>query len=154
MNRNDRDFLSVRASTEAHENPLATCRTRPEREFDRLVEHVFNHQKAVFHLPKPSDDSQTTIARYFYKDCYRTPDIRLGRGGSGAKVTVDDFIEEVILCGGDERRNHLFYLLGDVGVGKTAFLNALFTKYLKAHVDGGKLCFCASTSTNTATIKP
>jgi hypothetical protein len=140
VNSHDRKFIDVSRTCTLHNQAIPACRTAPEREFDELVEYVFSHQKAVYFEPEHTKPNQIKIAKYFYEQCYLEPKINLGLG-DGAVVTTTEFLAKAINAKGDDGRNLVFYLLGDVGVGKTAFLNAIISKHLKEHVEKGEVFF-------------
>lgn len=138
MNTHDRKFIDVSRTCTLHNQAIPACRTAPERDFDTLVELVFSHQKAVYFEPDHTRPDQIRIAKHFYEHCYLEPKLNLGLG-DGAPVSTTEFLDKAINAKGDEGRNLVFYLLGDVGVGKTAFLNAIISKHLKEHVERGEV---------------
>ena len=140
MNTHDRKYIDMSRTCTKHDESIPACRTSPERQFDKLVEQVFFHQKAVYFETDGSNPNEITLARYFYEECYLAPQLKLGRG-DGADVSVEEFLKEAINAQGQEGRNIVFYLLGDVGVGKTAFINAIISKYLKEHVERNEVFF-------------
>jgi KAP family P-loop domain len=140
MNSHDRKYIDVSRTCALHNQAIPACRSAPEREFDELVELVFSHQKAVYFEPDHTKPRLVQIAKFFYEHCYLEPTIKLGLG-DGASVSTTEFLDKAINAKGDNGRNMVFYLLGDVGVGKTAFLNAIISKHLKDHVEKGEVFF-------------
>ena len=96
-----------------------------------LVEGVFGHHPAVFDpgFAYPNDTAtprtllnRTDLARQFYLQDYVR--IELRQDLDGHTVTLDEFISTLLSTPSDRNRNNLFYLLGQVGAGKTSFINA------------------------------
>ena len=54
---------------------------------------------------------------------------------------MNEFLQDVIAQEGEVCRNNLSFLLGEIGVGKTAFINWLMSTRLKEYVDNGTIWF-------------
>ncbi|MBI4454753.1 MAG: hypothetical protein HY644_02520 [Acidobacteria bacterium] len=143
-------YFKVWRSTPAHTNNIVNYIDEPHRDFADLIREVFFHQRAVFpgsdgrdggEKPKTRDPS--VLAAHFYETCYRKPKLHYGYGVEGSEASVDAFVKRVILSDEQERRNKLFYLIGNVGVGKTALVNYLISRILPAYVQQGRIWFLA-----------
>lgn len=126
MKSSEADYYFFQEWTQEYESEIPDRRRGDERELDKLVSDVFQHLYAVYDPHKPDEEKRTTLARWFYYNAYVQPGISRG-DENGAPVKVDDFLKDVLLHKGDIRRNRLAYLLGNVGVGKTSFVNWLIT---------------------------
>lgn len=131
MDSIDRRFLRCRSPQPGHEQLLSSL--RPSQAAYLGVSGVFSHQPAAYG-PAPSsqelaDQSQNdhtgARARHFYHHCYIEPTLR--RGFHGGLISVDDFERTVVLQPIEMRRNRVCFLTGQVGVGKSAFINYLIT---------------------------
>lgn len=134
------NYILPRTETDHHvKYKIPDTRTRDEREYYREIGIVFDHQKAIYVPPSPSDTEETILARKFYQSCYVQP--TLLRESGPHKCSVNEFIDEVVLTHQGDSRNVFRYLLGDVGVGKTAFINYLLTTQLQMHIERGAIWF-------------
>lgn len=138
MNQSERDYLYCRGSTAAHATSILVRRTAPQVELDKLVGRVFGHQEAIFFPSDREEEKAFNFSHYFYKECYSPPKIHRG-APDGAILSISDFITEVVDAKAREKRNNLFYLLGDVGVGKTTFVNSLLSNHLRERVESGSM---------------
>lgn len=134
MSRLDKPHFVVRAETDAHSCFLVGLAPKRADEYSRVADLVFQHQPAVYYQPSkgalnPQENVPNikTIADHFYRTqgCFIWP--QLLAGISGALRTIDEFESGVVFEQDHDERNHLSFLLGEVGVGKTALVNALIT---------------------------
>jgi hypothetical protein len=106
---------------------------------------VFSHQKAVFdELSCPLIDNNTKCCGFslniescqyeralkFYNDYYCSPSLRVGISKTGNPYPLINFINRITSFS-NLNANKITFLLGEVGWGKTAFLNYLLTNYGK-----------------------
>lgn len=132
--------LTTRAPSPPHSESIPDSRSTDQRAFDKGVAAVFAHRPAVYHLPTDDDPTCTQLSRIFYASRYVHPTITYGNL-HGAPVTPAEFVRAAILPPTDSSRNRLTYLLGDLGVGKTAFVNWLISTQLRSHCEAGSLWF-------------
>lgn len=127
MDVHDEPYYFIRSRTKAHGGRIYDSLPKESTAFARIVRQVFEHQPAVYERPGNGADPQDThdLAWFFYNECYRK--VSLVRGVNGRDVNENEFVEEVCFRAPDSRRNAVSYLLGDVGVGKTALINRLIT---------------------------
>ncbi|MGB7061765.1 MAG: ATP-binding protein, partial [Candidatus Zixiibacteriota bacterium] len=140
MRKREADYFRVRRPTLKHTAKIPDSRSRDQREYDLVIERVFERKHAVYRAPADDNAKDTYAARYFYENLYVRSELKSGWSG-GATATPKDFIEDVILREGDIGRNRVSYLIGDVGVGKTVFANWLISTQLRKHVEEGKIWF-------------
>ncbi|MFC2170099.1 hypothetical protein ACFLRM_06015, partial [Acidobacteriota bacterium] len=140
MRVEETEYILDRNPTDEHYKlTLPDFLPKDEKAYSREIDLVFCHQKAVCQDENPNEHDINKYARYFYKFCYKKHEI-LRRHGP-IKVTIDEFIYDVILDNSGEQSNELSFLLGKVGVGKTAFINYLFTVLLRKHIESKRLWF-------------
>ena len=136
----DYEHYLIRGVTPKHKADICDRRRRDEREIDALVADAFATCLAVYGPAKAGEDRRTRFARRFYTHLYVKPDLAFG-SEAGAKADAKEFIEDVVLAKGNVGQNKLFYLLGEIGVGKTAFINWLITTQFHPLVEKGCLWF-------------
>jgi len=124
-----------------------------------VVDAVFKHHPAVFGgeekiiawkqmmgelSPDREEFSKTeleTIASLFYNKYY--VDITIYKGveaTSDCKITSDEFRNTIVSDPGPNE-NQIYFLLGEIGCGKSAFINKLLTTYGKAWFTQKKILF-------------
>jgi hypothetical protein len=140
MKGQEKNYLFTRSETPSHRSEIPDRRRRDERQYYDLVSSVFEQQRAAYHPPSTSDDKRTQLARKFYAELYKEPELLFG-GPRGATADTTEFIDEVVLAPGEVGRNNMAFLLGNIGVGKTAYLNWLISTRFKNLVDSKKLWF-------------
>jgi hypothetical protein len=106
--------------------------------FSSLVEAVFQHQIAVFDATTALRTAsfkagalrkQVELAAQFYLHCYKPAGLQRGREG-GNEIDLHEFFASALKPKTElHKRNHITYLLGDVGVGKTSYINYLISNY-------------------------
>lgn len=142
MDRFDEPYFYARKGTDEHEAEIYQSRGLTS-EYERLIGRVFEHQPAVYDVPEWRGDSELPdtdlLSSYFYRSCYLPP--RMVRGFRGAPVSVDEFVEDVVFRPLSGTRNALSYLMGDVGVGKTALINHLLTIRSRAWIEDNSRWF-------------
>lgn len=106
-----------------------------DQKFLDLVHKVLGRQRAVFQQDPTDEDAR--LAQHFYAKCYRIPKVRRGIDArDGALVGRKQFLEEVVGTHTEGRtHNRISYLVGDPGIGKTAFVNWLLSTALRPLVD-------------------
>ena len=134
MKGQEKNYLFTRSETPSHRSEIPDRRRRDERQYYDLVSSVFEQQRAAYHPPSTSDDKRTQLARKFYAELYKEPELLFG-GPRGATADTTEFIDEVVLAPGEVGRNNMAFLLGNIGVGKTAYLNWLISTRFKNLVD-------------------
>jgi len=125
-------ILGTRAETEAHRGYIRNAEGG-RKDYDPLIEAVFKHQAASYDASaalkaSKSTDNDIILSSFFYTHCYCNVTLRKG-DGEGRVVSTEEFANDVFLKKQNEGRNNLSYLLGQVGVGKTAFINYLISNY-------------------------
>ena len=132
MNTRSEDYYLVRQRTSAHNTTLANA-SGTSRTVIEIIKKVYDHQPAIYRGKSRklnAGDATESVASHFYANCYVTPNITRGTTDAGHPVTVDEFQEEIIHKPRNiSNRNDLFYLVGEVGSGKTAFINYLISEY-------------------------
>jgi hypothetical protein len=129
----ERDYLFVRGETPSHQTRIPDRRHRDEREYDKLVSEIFDQQRAVYKPDVLQEERATSLARVFYSELYREPELTFG-GPLGAPATSEELINDAILASGEINRNNMTFLLGEIGVGKTAYVNWLISTRLRQYV--------------------
>lgn len=121
--------------------------SKDKRNFSRLVQRIFDRMKAVFHSDAGDDPEESVYSTAFYGDCYQEPEVKIG-GPDGETVSIesseapqDSLMGRLTARPGPIGRNKLFFLLGEVGVGKTALVNWLITQKFKEFVEPEKIWF-------------
>jgi hypothetical protein len=130
---------SNRAESDQHLVAIegASKRTSSMLQFINLV---FKHHCAVFEkdvdryvLTADSSGSEISkpneayISRLFYENYFVVPRIHSQVTTTTSTISLDHFIEDTLEHPADSKKNRLKFLLGDVGCGKTAFVNFLLT---------------------------
>lgn len=113
----------------AHSARLVEGIRPPSAVLGELINATFKHQPAVVGVDQASSKATSTFhaATYFYSRCYISPTILTGI--DGPQIGLEQFVSKVSSARPDRNRNTLFYLLGDVGVGKTALINATISNF-------------------------
>lgn len=128
-----------RPFTVSHSAFIPDGRGHDERDYDQQVAAVFKVQVPVYRKPGGKESPHLQLARHFYEQCFKAP--RLSVGIDGAPVDVDEFIAKVLVEQPPAERNSFFYLLGDVGVGKSAYIYWLITTRIREYVQKGTMWF-------------
>jgi len=116
-----------------------------EREFVDLLKCVFSHHDVSNFRHIPYQDvnigSQEDISRYFHhqKDYYQAPTILQGQHSGNPTLSYDEFFERIIGAANGEIRNHLSFLVGSVGIGKTTFLCNFVSRNVEKFLSRGFL---------------
>ena len=145
MNKHDNVYFFERKSTSRHEAYIRNSSSIDDFDFTDLVDNVFSHQIAVFEEMNYDirfdikSLSKEFVASYFYENCYIPIEINIDI--DGVVVNAIKFCERVVLQKTDGVRNKIFFLLGPVGSGKTAFINSLITKYGREWVGNNNVWF-------------
>ena len=127
------DHLFTRKMTSIFEDKIINYLKRDERNFSHYIERIFDRKRAVYGQTKNYEDEDSRFSRLFYHEFYKEPDLHFG-SLRGVVAHPQEFIEEIILRKGEVHRNFISYLLGEIGVGKTAFINWLITNKLETFV--------------------
>jgi hypothetical protein len=133
MEQRERAYYSFRNESLAHRGFIGPFKTADTERVAATIREVFGHHVAVFDagglLAEKAASSDPPGARelaaQFYQDYYLEPQLFRDQDDD---IEISRFIEEVPLARVDGKRNNLFFLLGDVGTGKTAFINYLITR--------------------------
>lgn len=145
MNNRDSAFLKERKSTKLHSSYIRNYKKIDDQDFVDIVDKVFGHHIAVYDIQSFNlADSAFLLSREnvsfsFYKNHYIPVEIKCDI--SGVSISVEDFIDRVVFFASEKRRNNIFFLIGDVGSGKTAFINNIITNEGKSWVDESNVCF-------------
>lgn len=131
-------FIDIRHPTLEHSAiKIPHSRNKTQRDYYSEIHAVFEHQKAVFHTSNSSDSDEVCLARNFYNNCYQVPILLTNRGP--ATASLNEFLGATARAIPNDGYNSLKYLCGNVGVGKTAFINYLWSVALQRDVQSGKL---------------
>jgi len=98
-------------------------------EIDHILELIFRGHKACHRKATENEDLEESVARYFYHHCFVTPKLKM-LSAHGRPVNLDSFLSSVIFGYSRSAKNNIFHLLGDVGTGKSAFVDYLITTVL------------------------
>ena len=72
MRAEEIQFIEIRKPTREHTDlKIPHSRNKSKRDFYREIGLVFEHQKAVFAAPTDNESQEVTLARFFYKKCYK-----------------------------------------------------------------------------------
>jgi hypothetical protein len=143
VDRYDDQYYFTRKETDEHKSEIRYARKHPH-ENEILLARIFTHQRAVYGSAsagpgESQEPSDAQLASYFYNNLYIVPD--LSRGVSGAAVNQDHFVENVLFSASVDHRNRISYLLGDVGAGKTSFINHLITTRGRSWIENQRRWF-------------
>ncbi len=136
-------LFKERTASIYHRTPLVSLDSNPAfKEYLALTRKVFGHQVGVY-TDKPTSEWTDTqkMAHFFYEKCYVPPRVLHSQTHVGSEVTLSDFVNDTFIHGPFEYRNRVRYLLGDVGIGKTAFVNYLITNTFKPHIEKALMWF-------------
>jgi hypothetical protein len=142
MDSKDGVYFETRKPRDSDNAYIRNSIHQADMDFAKLVEDVFGHHPAIFDaqhpLPPSSPSSQSLLSQSdlavkFYTDCFVLPQLTQGIGGR--ELTVEEFLNAIFSTNVDRNRNNLFYLLGNVGAGKTAFINYLITLFGKRWIE-------------------
>lgn len=82
------------------------------------------------------------LSKAFFRDHYEPPQLLRGSDAeSGRPVALQEFITLAVRNMHDREHNAISYLVGEMGVGKTTFINYLISEKLKDPVDEGNIWF-------------
>ncbi|MDD5063499.1 MAG: hypothetical protein PHQ35_01910 [Phycisphaerae bacterium] len=138
MNYDEQNFY-VRRQKKRHDRTFAPLISA--KKAMSIIDVVFDSQQAAFDGPgrlirldkldykdgKFSD--KEIIHALFYRDYYVDPNIYAGIDADPkSKVTEDEFCARMVSDVG-LNENQLYFLLGEIGYGKSAFVNKLLTNY-------------------------
>ncbi|MBF0319331.1 MAG: ATP-binding protein [Nitrospirae bacterium] len=144
MTHEEDKFYKINTPSQSHINTIASNLSSEDVGFRKIIKLVFNPLKAVYNdiKTKPTSLSNVKIdyvANYFYNHCYIPPTFH--RGISGETIGLDKIYKDISTFDEDSGKNKIFYLLGDVGSGKTTAINYLISKMLRKDVDSNKIIF-------------
>lgn len=150
MRTTDSGHLEARDESESHKSYIRNAHQLRDREFSMLIERVFDHQPAVYGPPpetQPIDPKEELsranvllLAHHFYHEgCFVALQLKTG-GKLGHAVDSQD-LERQLTARTTDNRNELFFLLGDIGSGKTSYINHLLTTRGAAWVESGTAWF-------------
>ncbi len=139
-----------RSASGRHKNVIQARGKQDEREFLEDIQELFRRQKAVYDIENTQVMKQR-IAYDFYNRFYVSGSgensfLKLDDEADtfdeckGAVVPIEEFLEMLTINNSDTRNNTIS-IIGDVGTGKTAFINWLISTQFKSLVDAEKLWF-------------
>lgn len=91
---------------------------------EELIKDVFKGHPAAYY-DNNEKNTNSELAKKFYDKYYNEADITKEAHG---KIEIKDFMQDVFLDKKNGNKNKISFLLGNVGVGKTAFINYLISK--------------------------
>lgn len=141
MDKYDNEYFYSRNEIDSHSSKLTS--TNKHEFLDRVLDKVYNHQKAVFDMQKRQYNKEINdpdLAYYFYNNCFIEGHLRQG-SSRGYPLTFEEFLNKILTELNVETKNKLVYLKGEVGSGKTALINCLISKYFPKLVQTEKLFF-------------
>ncbi|MDR1645336.1 MAG: hypothetical protein LBS05_05880 [Tannerellaceae bacterium] len=103
---------------------------------EKLIKDVFKGHPAAYY-DNNEKNTNPELAKKFYNQYYNEADIK--REGAPERIGIEAFMEDVFLDKQNANKNKISFLLGNVGVGKTAFINYLISKKFSKYKD--KLIF-------------
>ena len=139
MDMRSRQSLSYSALSQQHQQTIENQTDEEIRARGELYGPIFGQFPAQFEMQGCPEifDCETTdpvklpsrewLTWKFYDSAYVNPRLRKDEGG--ADVSIERFLEILTKQRTHRDRNFLMFLQGDVGSGKTAFLNFLITKH-------------------------
>jgi hypothetical protein len=122
FNRRDEDHKH----TDSIERPSSAGDGDVFKKTDDLIKDVFKGHPAAYNEINEKG-TNPDLAKRFYNKYYSEPQIK--RKGYANHIAIDDFIENVFLDATNANKNKISFLLGSVGVGKTAFVNYIISKH-------------------------
>lgn len=138
MNTESEYYLPTRSES-GRQNDFLNQKMHTES--NRWALQIFKHQPAVFLWDQSASSTESRLAELFYSECYNPPSLTGGLTETALWQTPDSFIEALTRKGDSDRRNVFTYLVGKVGVGKTAFLNYIITTYGREIFNDYKMWF-------------
>ena len=93
---------------------------------------IFRPLPAVYTWRSGEFDEEENIARLFYDKCYKKPLIHNSPSPQDAARVLlksQQLLDRILLPVGTRHRNRFSYLVGQVGTGKSAYLNYILTRY-------------------------
>lgn len=140
MDKFAKKYLSKRRKSKKHSARLSERKAR-KNIIDKAINKIYTHQNAAFLLEdiEYSDKfDEIEIAHYFYNNCFVENNLKTGLEGND--LSAEDFLNEILSKFSDDNplikkrsKNKIYYLLGDVGSGKSAFVNYLITTSLRRY---------------------
>jgi hypothetical protein len=91
---------------------------------EKLIQDVFKGHPAAYYDDNEKD-TRSELAKRFYNKYYSVADIK--KEAYEEDINIEDFMQDVFLDRINGNKNKISFLLGNVGVGKTAFINYLIT---------------------------
>jgi hypothetical protein len=146
-----RSFFTRERKPNLHGQAIRNDTNKIATDISTLVDFVFGHLPAVYEsqCPPPYDEpssinkttlpSENWIAWQLYNEFYSSPNLK--RGNDGVSVSDIDFLKTLTTFTGAKKRNRLFFLQGDIGCGKTSYINYLITKYGTSCFSDGDVWF-------------
>lgn len=131
---NYESFQFRQPDNEKHRKPLVPPKGEPYNiinDTQKLFTNIFCDHKAVYQINNPDNwFNEENLAHIFFcsdKNYYSIPEIKCVLNDQNK--SPQEFIQNVFIDS-NKKSNKISYLLGDVGSGKTAYINYLITKYL------------------------
>jgi hypothetical protein len=99
--------------------------------FSQGEPHFYHGRRESSRLPDAVESADQPSADWlgwtFYHKFYSTVQVSRGTTGKGSILTIEEFISEITASHPDDDRNSFNFLVGNIGDGKTAFINWLIT---------------------------
>lgn len=142
MDIRSRRVLTQGVALDSHDKSIENESTGDVVDRTELISPIFGqftaqYQTASGAAPKKYDGSrksgeiqapsQEWLTWKFYRSAYIVPNIHKDVGG--AQLSVSRFLRDITKTDSPRERNRLIFLQGNVGCGKTAFLNYVITKH-------------------------
>ncbi len=134
-------FLEYRHASDLHRQPIsATMPPKDDTEFLRLVKEIFEHQRAAYGRAS-SSAARARRAKDFYS-FYEPPSLaRSTDPVHGVTISPEEAFKTFFSSPEAPNRNNVFYLTGDVGVGKSSFVNWMISHHAEVAVARGDCWF-------------
>jgi hypothetical protein len=138
--------LYQRELTADHSDSIRSSSEIKSAKATQIIDDVFKHFPAAFCQEPPdfykgrpytnkapnkanknTQPSADWLGHIFYNEFYTPVNIRRGVAGTGSIISTEEFIEEITASNANNDRNFFHFLVGEIGDGKTAFINSLIT---------------------------
>lgn len=146
MDVHDESYFFLRKQTPEHSSELGCTVPTEGNPFASILNEVFIHQPAVYAsfnttgLTAPP--CQSELAHEFYWAYYQVPSIQYYTAKDLRRpVLLDDLLANLTADVPENGKNRISYLLGEVGVGKTALINYIITKYGRQFISHHNIWF-------------
>lgn len=140
------DQTYQRTETPEHKESIRSEAAISKSRATQIIDNVFKHFTSAFAMREPhllfgrdhkkqvptltnetDKPSADWLGWTFYHEYYTEVQVTRGTTGKGGEITFDQFFEEITMAQPDDGRNYFHFLLGEIGDGKTAFINWMMT---------------------------